>query len=174
MSKYVIAAICLLAFVAGGVAQLALHRTGGKSVKTENVAKTSVDAAPVAVEMAVEVPAETGSVTDAPPLEARALDAEAAVETADLGDSVEETGEEVVGKAGAVSRRANRRARRAAYRAAGPRVQPLPRPAPVVRQPTTTTAHRKNDGLHHKTARGVTKPGKWLGKGLKKIGGVFH
>lgn len=174
MGKYVLVGICLLAFVAGGVAQLALRRPSEKSGVEENVVKTSGGStAPEVSEKAGGQAAQTGNGTEAPRGEAEAADVEAAVETTDIGNSGEESSDQTVVNAGEVRRVPPRRARRNANRAVGPRARAVRPAAPAGRQASTSYA-RSDDGLHRKTAKGVKKTGKWLGRGLKRVGGVFH
>ena len=173
MSKYVLVGICLLAFVAGGVAQLALRGPGGKSGVEENVVKTSGDAAPEVSEKAGGQAAQTVGGTEAPRAEAESANTEAALEPNHVGDSIEEARDRTVASAEEVSRVPHRWARRNAYRAVGPRAQAA-RPTPPAGRHARTAYARSDDGLHRKTAKGVKKTGKWLGRGLKKVGDVFH
>lgn len=163
MKKYLLVGLCLLAFVAGGAAQLALHRSGR-------------DTAPPPTERIAEAPAPPESnpaaATPAAP-QAEPAAPEVAIEEAEVVDSqdaekagVSETSSE------------SRRVVRASNRAPATTGRNSLRAAPAVRRASVTPAPARNasrdDGVHEKAASGAKKTGRWVGKGLKKIGGVFH
>ena len=170
MNKYLLVGLCLLAFVAGSAAQLALHRSGG-------------DAGPAPTQTTAAVPARPENNPPAiPPAEPQAEQAapEASVETAVMEEVQGEEEAEVAEygavsggtvpaprAAGAVRGRASLRPTRASLRATRTISRPGVAPAP-------SRAASRDDGVHEKAASGAKKTGRWLGKGLKKLGGVFH
>jgi len=163
MNKYLLVGLCLLAFVAGSAAQLALHRSGGDAAPapTQTIAAAPAQpennpppvppAEPQAEQAAAEASAETAVIE-----EVEGVDAAQAAEDGDVSAGTARAPR----VAGAVRVRAGLRATRANSR-------PAAAPAPSRVAP-------RGDGVHEKAASGAKKTGRWLGKGLKKIGGVFH
>jgi hypothetical protein len=163
MNKYLLVGLCLLAFVAGSAAQLALHRSGG-------------DATPAPTETIAAAPAQPeNNPPAARPAEPQAEQAapEASVEKAVI-EEVQGPEAAEVAEGGDVSRgavRASRRAGAVRSRANLRATRTISRPGSA---PAPSRVASRDDGVHEKAASGAKKTGRWLGKGLKKLGGVFH
>lgn len=167
MNKYLLVGLCLLAFAAGSAAQLALHRSGGDAApaptQTIAAAPTQPENNLPAAQPAAQ-PAEPQAEQAAPDASFKTavieeVQGEAAAEVAQGGDLSEGTAR-APRRAGAVRSSAGLRATRTSSRTSAPQ-------AP-------SRAVSRDDGLHEKAASGAKKTGRWLGKGLKKLGGVFH
>lgn len=163
MNKYLLVGLCLLAFVAGSAAQLALHRSNGDDPPAPT---GTIAAAPTQPE---------NNPPAAPPAEPRAEQAapEASAGTAAI-EEVQDAEEAEVAEDGDVSKetvRAPRAAAAARSRSGLPATRAISRPSAA---PTPRRAVSRDDGVHEKAASGAKKTGRWLGKGLKKLGGVFH
>lgn len=171
MNKSVLAVLCLLAFVAGGAAQLVLHRASGTSGTAESVVQTPAGVAPQPSEKADAAPAQAGGVTAAPGLEAQAPDANAPADSSGPNNAPLEARADDLVLSESISEESPARPRRVAYRHVGARSQAA-RSAPPA--PRSTRSYHNDDAPHEKAASGAKKTGRWLGKGLKKIGGVFH
>jgi len=183
MKKYLLVGLCLLAFVAGGAAQLALHRSGANAAPptTEKIAGAI---APAENKPDAEAPSHTQQTALA--------DAETPAEQAEVLDGQDEPAAEV-SEAGDESRsvvRATRKAPAASGRA-GLRAAPAARPSSAAPPPATRTAApgpatrtasgapaaraaSRDEGVREKAASGARKTGRWVKKGLKKIGGIFQ
>lgn len=172
MSKYWIVILCALAFLAGGAAHLALNRPADSAVKAEFTPTKPVEAAPAATErptpeqttaQAQPAGAEDQSPEEAQPAGAEGAKAEDATVTGD--------GAEVVSVEAVAPRSRPARTRRAAVQ------RPAVTQSRVATLPTAPAAPRNagsRRGFKDATVGGVKKTGSVLGKGLKKVGGIFH
>ena len=160
----------MLAFVAGGVAQLALRRSRGTEVKVKRAVEGSVIAAPVIEAQTADVTARPPSSPDTPAAEAQAAQEETPAQTEDVAGGRETAGE-TVRKAGHVSRASAKGARKVRYRARGGMSATTHRERAV--SPNSGAADTRGSRMRQ-AAGGAKKSGNWLGRKLKKIGDVFH
>ncbi len=172
MSKYWLAIFCALAFAAGGAAHMALNRPAEGAASAEFAPAKSTEPAPA------EQPAPVQTAAQAQPADAVADGTEGTqpdeAEVAKAEDAAVSGGGAEVARAEAAVPRA-RRARAARTRRAVAAVQ-----RPAVAQSSVATAHAptrnagSGRGLKAATAEGVRKTGSVLGRGLKKVGGIFN
>lgn len=188
MNKYLLAGVCLLACVAGGVAQLALQRSRGSGGKVERAVESSIIAAPVVGARPAGVPAQPANSPETTVAETPGARAETPVGSVDGAggeESGEETGEETGGetdrKAGHARRASDRGTKKVRYRAGNYRAGnyraangrgATARRAGAV-SPNRGTAYNRGGKMQQATG-GAKKTGSWLGRKLKKIGDVFH
>lgn len=175
MSKYWIVILCALAFLAGGAAHLALNRPADSAVKAEFAPTKPVEAAPAPAERPAPeqttAQAQPAGAEDPSPEEAQSAEAEGAkAEDATVtGDGAEVVSVEAVAPRARRTRPA--RTRRAAVQ------RPAVTQSRVATLPTAPAAPRNagsRRGFKDATVGGVKKTGSVLGKGLKKVGGIFH
>jgi len=167
MNKYFLVGFCLLAFVAGSAAQLALHRSGGDATPAPTQTIAAASAQPENNQPAAQPaarPAEPQAEQAAPEASAKMeviedVQSGAAAEVAEGGD--------LSGGTIRASRQAGAVRSRTGLRATRTNSRPGAAQAP-------TRAVSRDGGVHQKAASGVKKTGRWFGKSLKKLGGVFH
>jgi uncharacterized iron-regulated membrane protein len=163
MNKSLLVVLCLLAFAAGGGAHLVLRRTSAPKVKSELVEVKPEPPAPAAPQTAE---AEARATEEAKPAEE--------VQPAEEAKPADAAAvPEAPAAAAPPARRppAAARTTRAATRPRAAQVVPAaPPPAPV----NNVEAAGGGRSLKDATVGGAKKTGRLLGKGLKRLGGVFH
>jgi len=171
MNKYLLAGLCLLAFVAGGAAQLALRGSGGTTLTAGNVVERSEGAGQSLVGRRDELPARPPEGPAAPVREGTVAGATPAVATEDVAGGVKEKSGGANGQAANVSGVSTKRTKKTVYRRDGGRVQTARRAQLAGRSTSTADAGGSRISA---SAGGAKKTGRWLGRSLKKIGDVFH
>jgi hypothetical protein len=172
MSKYWLVILCSLAFLAGGAAHLALNRPADSTVGGEFAPAKPLGASPAAAEQ----PAPMQTAAPAQPADAGVQSPEGAEHAEAEGAKAEDAAVAGVGAEVVSVQPFAPHARRT--RAARTRSVPVQRTTVTQSRVAAVPAAPKNvgsgRGLKDATVGGVKKTGSVLGKGLKKVGGVFH
>ena len=164
MNKSLLVVMCLLAFAAGGAAHLVLQRASAPAVVKSEFVETKTEPPAPAAPAAEAPPQPTAA---APEVEARADEVRAAEESKPSEPPAEPAAPAAAPNAGRAS---SSKTARASTRPRSAQAVAPPPPAPA----DSVETSGDNRGLTETTVSGAKKTGKLVGKGLKKLGGVFH